>query len=173
MPNIDVEQISSLDVLEKTLERMLYWIAAADSKVAPVLGIDTAMLGVIAAIAPKPGHWTLGAAVSAFLTVALVFASLVLLFLASFPRTAGLKGSLVFFGGITERERSLYVAEITDLKGQQYCEDLAIQCYRNAEIAGLKYRYVRLAMTTLFAAIIPWMLAVYLMYGAGTDRFLG
>lgn len=160
------------EILEKTLERMLYWIAAADNKVAPVLAIDTAMLGILAAIAPKPGAWTVAAVITTCVAIALLFSSLGFLFYASFPRTHGPKGSLVFFGGITERERSVFLAEITNLQINQYCEDLATQCYRNAEIAGLKYRYVRLAMTTLLAAIIPWMLAVYVLDRVGGDRFL-
>jgi hypothetical protein len=130
MAEINMDQPANLDILEKTLERMLHWIAAADNKVAPVLAIDTTMLGVIAAIAPKPGHWSLSAAICAVLTLVLVFASLALLFLASFPRTSGPKGSLVFFGGITERERALYVAELMDLSVEKYRQDLAVQCYR-------------------------------------------
>jgi hypothetical protein len=167
-----MESEPNREVLEKTLERMLYWIAAADNKIAPVLAIDTAMLGIVAAIAPKPGAWNPAAVITTALSLLLLFSSLGLLFYASFPRTHGPKGSLVFFGGITERERSAFVAEITSLNLSNYCEDLAVQCYRNAEIAGLKYRYVRLAMTSLLAAILPWMLAVYILYGIGGDRFL-
>ncbi|HEX8211617.1 MAG TPA: Pycsar system effector family protein [Longimicrobium sp.] len=167
-----MEEGPNLDVLEKTLERMLLWIAAADNKVAPVMAIDTAMLGVVAAIAPKPGNWTLGAGLTTAVTVALIFASLIILFFAAFPQTSGPKGSLVFFGGITQRDLDVFVTEITDLPIGNYRKDLAHQCYRNAEIAGRKYRYVKFAMATLFAAIIPWMLAVYLMYGAGSDRYL-
>jgi hypothetical protein len=167
-----MESEPSIEILEKTLERMLYWIAAADNKVAPVLAIDTAMLGIVAAIAPKPEAWNPAAVITTAIALALLFSSLALLFYASFPRTHGPKGSLVFFGGITERERSVFVAEITSLKLSQYCEDLAIQCYRNAQIAGLKYRYVRLAMTMLLAAILPWMLTVYILYSVAGDRFL-
>jgi hypothetical protein len=167
-----MESEPNREILEKTLERMLYWIAAADNKVAPVLAIDTAMLGILAAIAPKPGAWTLAAVITTLLALSLLFLSLGFLFYASFPRTHGPKGSLVFFGGITERKRSVFVAEITNVQVHQYCEDLAAQCYRNAEIAGLKYRYLRLAMTMLLAAIIPWMLAVYVLYRVGGDRFL-
>lgn len=160
------------EVLEKTLDRLLFWIAAADSKIAPVLAIDTAMLGVLAAIAPKLGAWTLLAVISTALALLFLLTSLGLLFFASFPRTRGPKGSLVFFGGITERERSVFVGEITDLHFSRYCEDLATQCYRNAEIAGLKFRYVRLAMTALLAAIVPWLLTVYVLYRMGGDPFL-
>jgi hypothetical protein len=167
-----MESDPNREILEKTLERMLYWIAAADNKVAPVLALDTAMLGILAAIAPKPGAWNVAAVITTALALALLFTSLGLLFYASFPRTHGPKGSLVFFGGITERERNAFITEITNLQVSRYCEDLASQCYRNAEIAGLKYRYVRLAMTTLLAAIIPWMLAVYVLFRVGGDRFL-
>lgn len=167
-----MESEPNREILEKTLERMLYWIAAADNKVAPVLAIDTAMLGIVAAIAPKPGAWNAAAVVTTAIALALLFSSLGLLFYASFPRTHGPKGSLVFFGGITERERSVFVAQITNIDISRYCDDLAAQCYRNAEIAGLKYRYVRLAMTALVAAIIPWMLSVYFLYGVGGERFL-
>jgi hypothetical protein len=167
-----METPPNVAILDKTLDRMLYWIAAADNKVAPVLAIDTAMLGVLAAIAPKPGAWTLLSGTATAITMMLLFTSLGLLFFASFPRTVGPKGSLVFFGGITERDQESFVTEMSNLPASRYRDDLAIQCYRNAEIAGQKYRFVRLAMTALFLAIIPWILAVYLVYGTGADRFL-
>jgi len=161
-----------VELLHKTLDRMLYWIAAADNKVPPILAIDTTMLGILAAIAPKPRDWGPETVALAVVVLLLLSSSLFFLFCASFPRTDGPKGSLVFFGGITDRKESVFISDISSVSILDYCNDLATQCYRNAEIAGLKYRYVRLAMTTLLLAIVPWMLAVYLLYSVGAARYL-
>jgi hypothetical protein len=50
---------SRLDLVDRILSRNLSWVAAADTKIAPVLAIDTAMLGVLAALAPVGFQWTM------------------------------------------------------------------------------------------------------------------
>src|SRR5262245_33548337 len=131
------------ELLEDSLARILQWISAADAKVGPILTIDTAMLGTVAALAPKPGDWTVPMALSMALTFTLLGISIFNLFLAAYPRTKGPKGSMVYFGGIIERLEDKFVTDILSVNIGSYAEDLARQCYRNAEIAAQKFNHVR------------------------------
>lgn len=149
------------------MDRQLVWISAADSKVAPILAISTAMLGVLAALVPDPKNWTILAALTAAgATIALLFA-LFALFLAAFPRTTGPLGSLIFFGGIVTKGIDKYVEELVAVTDDDLVRDLGQQIHRNAEIANAKYRWVRYAGIALFVSLLPWVLAVYILYRQG------
>lgn len=158
-----MEQHSRTEHLEKSLDRMLHWIAAADAKVAPVLAIDTAMLGVLAALLPPyviRESWVFAAASTAFLLLTI---SLILLFLSMFPRISGPKGSLVYFGRITDRDETAFTEELFRRSEEEYAMDLALQCYRNAQIAGIKFNHLRLSTTSMFVGLIPWLITIYLL----------
>ena len=51
-----------IKILEATLARLLQWIAAAESRISLVLGLNTAMLGALAVGTTLPGALTLGSA---------------------------------------------------------------------------------------------------------------
>lgn len=155
-----------LDLLDRILGRNLGWIATADSKVAPILAVDTAMLGVLAALVPRPSGWTFLQVAATSLAVALLLASVVCLVLAVFPRTEGPRGSRVYFGSIAKMEREAYVTSILSGVTQELLQDFTRQCHRNAEIADAKFSYVRRAMLLVFFSIIPWLVAVALLYSA-------
>lgn len=151
--------------LEKNLARQLAWIAAADSKISFVFAVDMAMLGVLAALSPKQAAgWTVATAVFGALAALACVASLALLSVASFPRTRGPKGSLVFFGGISKRELRQFIESVCQLTTEAYVEDLCAQCHRNAEIAESKFAWVQRALLALYLSVAPWALAVYLLY---------
>lgn len=152
------------ELLNRTLDRQLHWIGAADGKIAPVLAIDTAMLGVISALAPQPDAWPLWLAAVVALTLSLLGVSVVQLFRAGFPQTDGPTKSLVYFGGIANHTEEQFRAAILSVSDDAYAVDLAAQCYRNAEIAGAKFTHVRRATRLMFVALIPWMISVYSMY---------
>jgi hypothetical protein len=151
-------------LLESTLARQLQWIAAADAKVSPIVTVDIAMFGVLAAVAPETGKWNWVSVTLAVLASGALAASLLHLLFATFPRTKGPEGSLIYFGGITQRTEERFVAEINGLEPEQYELDLARQSYVNARIAGEKYKHVKTGTRFLYAAIIPWSLAVYVLY---------
>lgn len=152
--------------LDRILERNLAWIAAADSKTAPILAVDTAMLGVLAALTPAPPDWRVVSAVFAVVTCLFLLASLVFLIAAVFPRVDGPEGSLVFFGGIRSRDPDAYVSEILAAPEEELARDYGLQIHRNAQIAGAKYWGVRAAMISLFCAVLPWVIAIGLLYGS-------
>lgn len=147
-------------MLEKTLDRLLQWIRAADAKANFILALDTAMLGVLAALATKPltcPAWYVCPGLAAFG----LLVSMCMLAVAAFPRTTGPPGSLIYFGGIVSHERKTYVAKLRELSPEDYSEDLAQQCYRNAEIAEAKFKWIQRSMIALFSSVLPWLLALY------------
>jgi hypothetical protein len=156
------------DQLTKTLEanlaRLLQWIAAAEARTSVVLGIDTAMLGTLALFAPTPKAWSTAGAAFASLAVGALGLSLAFLAAASFPRTQGPARSLLFFNGIAELGSDEYILKTRSLTSGQYLEDLSRQCHRNAQIAAIKFKWIKLSQMALFFGIIPWTVALFLLY---------
>jgi len=152
------------EMLEKTLARLLDWIRGAEAKVTPVLAIDTAMLGVLGALAPGVSGWTVGGALVVILAALLLLASLLSLFLAAIPRTKGPEDSRIFFKAIKDTKAKDYLSAVKALTHDDYIADLAAQCHRNAEICSLKFQLVWASTCLLFSAVIPWLLGVWMLY---------
>jgi len=160
-----VNSAERVSFLETNLARQLAWVAAADSKTSFVFAVNTAMLGLLAAASPKAvSGWAIAPAIFAAFAAALGLASLVLLSLAAFPRTKGPKGSLVFFGGIAKREAGQFHTAACGVTVEAYVDDLCAQCHRNAEIADSKFAWVQRSLFALYLEVVPWCLAVYLLY---------
>lgn len=160
-----MEDTERIAFLESNLARQLAWIAAADSKMSFVFAAAVAMLGVLAALAPTESHaWTTAAAVFVSFALAFSAASLVSLSAATFPRTKGPKGSMIYCGGIAQRSADQFLTAVKGLSREQYADDLAMQCHRNAEIADRKFAWVRRSLVCLFLAAPAWAFAVYLLY---------
>jgi Pycsar effector protein len=151
--------------LEYILDKQLNWIAAADSRLSLVLPLSTAMLGALAVYAPKPSTWILAAGIPAafalfFLTLSIIFCAV-----ASFPRTSGTKGSLIFFEGINSRDLTQFKATIMSAKEIDFQDDLLQQCHINAQIASAKFTWVKRGMCSLLIAMLPWAFAICQFYG--------
>lgn len=152
--------------LETNLTRQLHWIGVADAKVAFGFTVNTAMLGLLAAIAPESGaSWTTAQAICASFAVAFGVAGLLFLSFASFPRTDGPKGSLLFFGGIAQRDSEQFKRAVSLLSHDAYIDDLSDQCHRNAEIAAQKFAWVKRALVCVYLSVVPWGLSLWLLYG--------
>jgi len=163
-----VETTERIRFLEANLDRQLSWIRATDSKLALAFALNTGMLGVLAAVSPKQAcAWDVAPAIFASFAAAFALASLVCLTFASFPRTEGPRGSLVFFGGIAQRTATQFKEAVAALSDESYIDDLANQCHRNAEIANRKFSWVQRAFICLYLAVPPWGLAVFLLYNIG------
>jgi hypothetical protein len=151
---------------ETELARLLEWGRAAESRLALVLPLATAMLGALAVLAPAVNQWpVLGGIVSSFAGLFLVLSILFAAF-ASFPRTTGPKGSLIYFGGIITRDLNQYEAEVRALTSEAYLADLIRQCHRNAQIAERKYAWMQRSMACLFLATLPWLISLFILYSA-------
>ena len=163
-----MEHTERIALLEANLGRQLQWISWSDTKSAFIFTLVAAMVGVLAAVAPdRAAEWSTLQAISASFTVAASAAAFVFLSLAAFPRTSGPKGSLVYCGGIAQREIHQFCSDISSVAQAQYVQDLASQCHRNAVIACEKFAWVRRAMIALYLAIAPWSVALWLLYSAG------
>lgn len=154
----------SITFLEKNWARQLEWIRAADAKISPVLAISTSMLAVVAALFPNASSWTDLLVIIGIFAVLPLSVCLVFLFLATFPRTGGPRGSLCYFEGIKAHDSDDYLRAVEQMTNEEYAADLSKQCHRNAEIASSKYWHLRIAMFSLFISILPWLTFVFLLY---------
>ena len=155
---------AQLDLLDRILGRNLAWITAADAKVTPLLAINTTMLGVLATLAPQANSWTIYSSIATFLAVLALFGSIISLILATFPRLNGPKSSILFFGGISSYEEDHYLEKVLQGINPEIHKDFARQCYRNAEIAKEKYRFIKYAMIFSFTSVPAWVVAIALLY---------
>lgn len=152
-----------IDRQEKILALLLEWVRAADTKFPPLAAMNTAMLGIFAALAPSVSKWTPELLASVSIAALILGISLISLALAMFPRTKGPQRSVIYFVGIRSRTSDSYHTTINELTDTKYLDDLIEQSHRNAEIAHVKFRYVRFAMISWFFSIVPWSLALYLL----------
>lgn len=146
------------------LSKQLLWISAADSKVAPTFAINTAMLGVLAALIPPIANWTIFRAIITILSVIPLIISIVCLTLVTFPRLSSPKGSYIYFGGITTKSEDAYVNDMINIEDDVFLKDILTQTYRNAKIAQSKFNHIKKAMALTFISLPIWLFAVWLLY---------
>ncbi len=168
MTDKQLEQNSPTDSLiaweETELARLLDWVRAAESRLALVLPLSTAMLGALAVLSPVASKWTVVSGIAASITALLLVLSIVFAACAYFPRTTGPKGSLIYFAGITDRDLEQYENEVKSMIAESYLEDLIRQCHRNAQIAERKYTWVQRSMACMLLAAFPWFCALFTLY---------
>lgn len=157
--------MSDTERLQYILDKQLGWIAAADSRLSLVLPLSTAMIAALAVYATKPVAWTLLAGIPASFAIFFLCLSLIFCTCASFPRTTGTKGSLIFFEGIISRDLSQFQSLMKDIQDDKLQADLLQQCYINAQIASSKFAWVKRAMASMMAAMLPWAFAIFQFYG--------
>ena len=75
-------------------------------------------------------------------------------------------GSMIYCGGISQRSAEQFREAISALSPETYIADLALQCHRNAEIATRKFTWIQRALFCLYLSVIPWVLALWLLYSA-------
>lgn len=153
-----------LDLLDRILTKNLAWISSADTKGTLLFAVDSAMLGVLAAIVPSVNRWSIAAAIFTTLASLALAASVCFIVAGMFPRIAGPRNSLVFFGGIASHDEDQYVRKILDGVTEDLLADFARQCHRNAEIAKAKYDLVRKAVVCMFLALPFWLSSIWLLY---------
>ncbi len=146
------------------LSLQLNWIKSADNKIPPIFAINTAMLGVIAALIPDINSWDINSAIFTSMSIVPIVGSIICLALTAFPRLSGPKDSVVFFSGITSRTEDTYITEISDLTVEVLNKDMLQQIYRNAEIAKSKYTYIKKSMILSFSSIPLWFISVWYLY---------
>src|SRR5688500_6264387 len=128
----------TLNILDLILTKNLIWIGNADTKATILFGVNSAMLGVLAALIPLPNQWTSPAIIFATISAVLLIVSIVFLVFVAFPRLKGPEKSLIYFGGIASYDQKKYVEVILKGVTKEFMVDFAKQCHRNAEIAKAK-----------------------------------
>ncbi len=150
--------------LESSLARQLGWIAAADAKTGVIFAVAIAMVGFVAATAPKYGSWTSWGVACGLVAAFLLVASLSALTMAIIPRDNGPSLSLVFFGGVAGQNLDEYRRALMKFDDEALAEDLIQQTHANATIAARKYRWIKYATWLLYVSVVPWIAAIFLLF---------
>ena len=66
----------------------------------------------------------------------------------------------MFFGSIAAMPCEIYFDRLRAVSQVEFAHDLADQCHRVAELAALKFRWVRRAMATMIIAAVPWLVCL-------------
>jgi hypothetical protein len=148
-------------IAEVTLTRQLDWVSRADNKASFVIGLETAMVGVLAAVATPPRAWDPALTVLVCSAIALLAVGFYFIYSATFPELSGPPESLIFFGRIAELPYDHFEIRAVNQALSDYLADLLRQCHQNAVIADKKYRYVKASYRMLSLAAVPWALTVY------------
>jgi Pycsar effector protein len=154
----------TISFLESCLARHLAWITAADAKTAVIFTLVIAMVALPVATVPKYGDWTPAGVVMAVIAGLGLLSTLASLTLAIIPRTTPPAQSLIFFGTVAKRSVELYRRDVVTLNDENYVDDLIRQTHVNATIASKKYYWIRRATILLYVSLLPWMLAVFLLF---------
>ena len=157
-------QLDIIEVLKSELTRLLEWVRAAESKLALILPLSTAMLGALAVLAPTASSWPVFSAIVSSFAVFFLVLSIIFAAIASFPRTTGPKGSLIYFAGIAALDLEQFSSATDSLTRDEYVSDLIKQCHRNAQIAQRKYAWVQRSMACLFISSGPWVISLFELY---------
>lgn len=150
-------------IAERNLERMLQWIRAADTKIPIFLAIDSSMAAYWLAHKQGGAFGSVGGIALQVGALAPLLLSLFFLLLAALPRLKSPAPSLVFFGTVAEMEIKKYTAALQQCREEEYFHDLVSQCHRNAVIASIKHRFIRLAVVSLFVALPFWLTGIWLL----------
>lgn len=148
-------------IAESNLGRLLDWIGRIDAKSSVILGVNTAMLGVLAGLAPKPQCWSRQTILLAGLGALFPIASLCCVYFVNYPQTKGPATSLNFFGGIARRSFREYSEACMKVSAPEHLSDVLEQCHRNSEIVNQKFSWLRWAYRTLLIGVIPWVICLY------------
>ncbi len=156
---------AQISILEANLARQLQWIGAADAKSNFIFTVSVAMMGVLAAVAPKIAvQWSPWQVVFCSLAVASICATIICAANAVFPRTEGPIRSVIYCGSIAGIDLKRFRERIGEMALPEYADDLMVQCYRNAAIANRKFAWVKRGLSVLYVSAIPWVLATWLLY---------
>lgn len=138
------------------LNLVLGFFVRVESRLALMLGVDLSMLAFLASHAPPASE--LGARYYlALVPVFFIAGSLVHVWLGFFPKLDGPKQSLVYFGTLSARPESEYIAAFRALSDDEYISDLLSQTWHNARILTEKFVHLKLAFRWMLFAILPWL----------------
>lgn len=157
-------RVEAIERQERILDLQLQWIGAVDGKTPIVIGMATAMLAALAAVAPARTDMTWLAGLLLLVGGAPLAVSLFYCMKATSPQTDGPPGSMIFFGGIANLALSQYCEQVEARSKAEHLNDLCRQSHRNAQIASAKFASIQKAMRWLFAGTGLWLVTGYFLY---------
>ncbi|KPK21461.1 MAG: hypothetical protein AMJ70_07030 [Dehalococcoidia bacterium SG8_51_3] len=149
-------------VAEKNLDRIIEWVSRCDYKSSIILGIDTGMLGAMAAFAMPFPDLSLFIIITAFITLLTLGTSLAFIITGIYPRTKDPGKSLLYFEAISNCSLDEYKQRFIEIATDEYVSDLLEQCHRNSEILSQKFHRLKLAFLFLIISVLPWSMSIYL-----------
>lgn len=158
------QQKEKLQVLDLILTKNLMWISNADTKAAILFGVNSAMLGVLAALIPTPDKLKICTSIPAGFSGSMLLLSIVFQVFVAFPRLKGTEKSIIYFGGISSHKQQEYVNKVLKSLGNEFLTDFAMQCHRNGEIAKTKYDLVSRSVICTVIALPAWLISIWLLY---------
>jgi len=151
------------EYLENTLNKQLDWISAADNKVGAYFSICTAMLGFHFYLFTTVKCLSIIQWVVFILATIFLLLSILFLLFVSYPRLNSPKPSMIYFGEIIKNTEAEYSIKMSSLQNQEIINDYKTQIYRNAEIANLKYKYLKLSSLCIYISLLPWLISIIIL----------
>jgi hypothetical protein len=146
---------------ELNLQRKLDWVGRHDNRVIFATGIIVAMLGVLSSAASQIKAWACWQYFLFGITGLLLLVALLAIYYSQFPKTKSNNFSLIFFSTISTLTLEDFGDKVKSTTNKEYLEDLLCQIHTNSQILEVKFKNLKLAMTLLAFAIIPWLFAIY------------
>ena len=148
-------------LLERVLARLIDWIGKHDSKASVLLGINTALLGVLGTLAGKQAVLSSCALILLAAAVLPLGISFMFIYLGNFPKIKAAHPSLLYFGTIGKLEARSYERQLRQLTQEEYVSDLISQCHMIAQIVATKFDRLQWAYRMLFLSLPFWSLSIY------------
>lgn len=144
------------DVAERQLDRVQSFFPRIDTRASALFAIAVGELAIGAVNIQLDDFKLWYVAVPAALLALLIGGVFVCLYLCAYPSLEGGTNSLVYFREIAKLTEAEYVRRYTSYVHSDRLNDLTGQIWRNAQIASLKYQYLKWATILLMASTIPW-----------------
>lgn len=142
------------------LKLVLGFFPRADAKTQFLTGLAVAMLGFLAPTVLVSNKVSYIVMIVAALAAALLLASLIKLYLASYPNLKGGEASLIYFNEIAKLRESHFIEQMSRVSEQDLFNDLAAQTWRNSEILAEKFSSLKHAHRLLILAVFPWIASI-------------
>lgn len=160
-----VDDSERFEFAKWVLERNLGWIAAAEVKIGVIVALDMAMGGTLATAfsAAPTGELSVSACITTITSVACVVLALFFAAMSILPRVNGPASSYIFFAEIAKQTPKDFAQGFRDASTDDVFQDCLDQIHRNAEIANIKFKWVRRSTIASVLAVPIWITALTLL----------
>jgi hypothetical protein len=159
---------SQYNAARDQLSLVLSFFSRVESKLSFLFAVDTGMLAVLVADAPRIKDLSWSMIVAAGLTLLLVGGSIVFLYRGAFPNLKGGEGSLVYFREVASRTEHRFIEDFKNQSEEEHINDLLGQAWRNSIILRIKFDSLKAGFWLLAAGIIPWLVSLALFAANGS-----